>query len=85
GEMGVADPEDLLPRLLNEIDCAAVPLVDERWVWLPKVIAGKVFTHRVGPEEIAHDILIVTPDLDAVTHLCEFAEYAQLADGSPLS
>ncbi|PRC47133.1 hypothetical protein C6A85_86535, partial [Mycobacterium sp. ITM-2017-0098] len=42
-------------------------------------------THRVGPEEIAHDILIVTPDLDAVTHLCEFAEYAQLADGSPLS
>ncbi|PRC45619.1 zinc-binding protein, partial [Mycobacterium sp. ITM-2017-0098] len=42
GEMGVADPEDLLPRLLNEIDCAAVPLVDERWVWLPKVIAGKV-------------------------------------------
>lgn len=84
GEMGFVDPEDLLPRLLNEIDCAAVPLVDESWVWLPAVIAGRVFTHRVGAEEIAHDVLIVTPDLDAITHLCEFEEYTQLADGTPI-
>lgn len=85
GEMGFVDPEDLLPRLLNEIDCAAVPLVDESWVWLPSVIAGRVFTHRVGAEEIAHDVLIVTPDLDAITHLCEFEEYTQLADGTPIN
>jgi hypothetical protein len=85
GEMGFADPEDLLPRLLNEIDCPAVPLVDESWVWLPAVVAGRVFTHRVEAQEIAHDILVVTPDLDAITHLCEFEEYAHLADGSPVS
>lgn len=85
GEMGVADPEDLLLHLLDEINCLAVPLVDESWVWLPAVIAGRVFTRRVGAQEIAHDVLIVTPDLDPITHLCEFEEYAQLADGSPVS
>lgn len=85
GEVGVANPEDLLPHLLDEIECPAVPLVDESWVWLPALIAGRVFTHRVGAQEIAHDILIVTPDLDPITHLCEFEEYAKLADGSPVS
>ena len=84
-EMGFADPEDLLPRLLNEIDCPAVPLVDESWVWLPALIAGRILTHRVGAQELAHDVLIVTPDLDAITHLCEFEQYAHLADGSTVS
>lgn len=84
-EMGVADPEDLLPRLLNEIDCPAAPLVDESWVWLPALLAGRVFTHQVTAQELAHDILLVTPDLDAITHLCEFEPYARLVDGSPVS
>ncbi|MCV7152097.1 SEC-C domain-containing protein [Mycolicibacterium pyrenivorans] len=84
-EVGVADPEDLLPQLLDEIDCPAAPLVDDRWVWLPALLAGRIFTHRVGAEELAHDVLIVTPDLDAITHLCEFEQYARLADGSPIS
>ncbi len=84
-EMGVADLENVLPRLLNEIDCPAVPLVDESWVWLPALLAGRIFTHRVAAQELAHDILLVTPDLDAITHLCEFEPYARLADGAPVS
>ncbi|MDZ4265500.1 MAG: hypothetical protein U1D00_07360, partial [Mycobacterium sp.] len=83
-DMGVAKPDDVLPQLLNEIDCPAVPLVDESWVWLPALLAGRILTHRVTAQELAHDVLLVTPDLDAITHLCEFEPYARLADGSPV-
>ncbi|MDN4516688.1 SEC-C domain-containing protein [Mycolicibacterium austroafricanum] len=83
-DMGVAKPDDVLPQLLNEIDCPAVPLIDESWMWLPALLAGRIFTHRVDAEELAHDVLLVTPDLDAITHLCEFEPYARLADGSPV-
>ncbi|QZT58061.1 hypothetical protein JN084_05515, partial [Mycolicibacterium austroafricanum] len=79
-----AKPDDVLPQLLNEIDCPAVPLIDESWMWLPALLAGRIFTHRVDAEELAHDVLLVTPDLDAITHLCEFEPYARLADGSPV-
>ncbi|KWX57053.1 SEC-C domain-containing protein [Mycobacterium sp. NAZ190054] len=84
-EMGVAEPEDVLPQLLNEIGCPAVPLLDDSWVWLPALLAGRIFTHRVTAEELNHDILIVTPDLGAITTLCEFEPYARLTDGSPVS
>ncbi|SRX80125.1 hypothetical protein [Ilumatobacter coccineus YM16-304] [Mycolicibacterium parafortuitum] len=84
-EAGIRNAEDVLPHLLNEINCAAVPLADESWVWLPALLAGRIFTHRVDAQEIAHDILLVTPDLDPIAHLCEFEEYAQLADGTPVS
>jgi len=83
-DMGVAKPDDVLPQLLNEIDCPAVPLVAESWVWLPALLAGRIFMHRVTAQELAHDVLLVTPDLDAITHLCEFEPYARLADGSPV-
>ncbi|BBY73563.1 hypothetical protein MPRF_04620 [Mycolicibacterium parafortuitum] len=84
-ETGIRNAEDELPRLLNEITCAAVPLADDRWAWLPALLAGRLFTHRVDAQEMTHDILLVTPDLDPITHLCEFEEYAQLADGTPVS
>ena len=83
-EAGIRNAEDALPHLLNEINCAAVPLADESWGWLPALLAGRIFTHRVDAQEMTHDILLVTPDLDPITHLCEFEEYAQLADGTPV-
>ncbi|MFZ0835441.1 MAG: hypothetical protein WAM92_20685, partial [Mycobacterium sp.] len=81
-DSGVADPDTLLDQTLDEIVCPARQLLDDRWVWLPTVLAGRVFTHRVGADELAHDILTVTPDLDPVTALCEHEEYRRLADGS---
>lgn len=84
-ELGVADPDDVLPRLLNEIACPAVPLIDDSWVWLPALLAGRIFTHRVTAQELAHDVLNVTPNLGAMTHLCEFEPYRRLVDGSPVS
>jgi hypothetical protein len=80
-DAGEADPDTVLD-VLYEIDCPARQLVDDRWVWLPTVLAGRVFTHRLGAAEAAHDLLAVTPDLDPITELCDHEQYRQLADGS---
>jgi hypothetical protein len=69
-------------EVLDEIECPARQLVDDRWVWLPTVLAGRVFTHRLGANEAAHDMLTVTPDLDPIVALCEHEQYQRLADGS---
>ncbi len=81
-DSGVADPDTLLGEVLDEIACPARQLVDDRWVWLPAVLAGRVFTHRLGADEVAHDILTVTPNLNPITALCEHDQYRRLADGS---
>lgn len=79
---GIADPDAVLDELLDEIACPARQLVDDRWVWLPTLLAGRVFTHRLGADELAHDMLAVTPDLDPITALCEHDQYQRFADGS---
>lgn len=81
-ERGMADPEILLDAFLDEIECPARPLLDDRWVWLPAVLAGRLFTHRLGANELAHDVLTVTPDLHPITALCEHEQYGRFADGS---
>lgn len=80
-DTGVADPDTLLDDVLDETECPARQLVDDRWVWLPTVLAGRVFTHRLGADEAAHDILTVTPNLDPITALCEHEQYGWFADG----
>ena len=52
-------------------------------MWLPKLLDGRVFTHRLSASEVAHDILTVTPDLDPITTLCESEQFARFGDGSP--
>jgi hypothetical protein len=81
---GVSDPDTTLDAVLDEIGCPARQLLDDRWVWLPTLMAGRVCTHRLDPDELAHDLLTVTPNLDPITLLCEHAPYQRLADGSPL-
>ncbi|OBG45153.1 zinc-binding protein [Mycobacterium alsense] len=76
---GVRDPDSLI----DEMNCPVGQLADDRWVWLPALLAGRVFTHRIGPAELARDLLAVTPDLSPLTMLCEHEEYARFADGSP--
>lgn len=80
-DAGVSDPDMPSPACI-EMDCPASQLVDDRWVWLPTVLAGRVFTHRLGADEAAHDLLTVNPDLDPITALCEHEQYQRLADGS---
>jgi hypothetical protein len=64
------------------MDCPARQLVDDRWVWLPAILAGRVFTHRLSADESTHDVLTVTPDLHPITTLCEHEQYQRFADGS---
>ncbi|MGB9226665.1 MAG: hypothetical protein WCB80_26195, partial [Mycobacterium sp.] len=79
---GVADADAVLEKALDEIDCPARQLADDRWVWLPALLAGRVFTHRLSADEAAHDALTVAPDLSPITALCEYAQYGHFADGS---
>jgi hypothetical protein len=83
-QAGVSDPGTVLVDLLDELSCPARELLDGRWAWLPAVLDGRVFTHRLTADEVAHDLLAVTPDLDPITELCHHEEYQQLADGSPI-
>lgn len=81
-DRGMADPDSAIQWNLLEMDCPARQLVDDRWVWLPALLAGRVFTHRVSADESSHDVLSVTPDLSSISTLCEHARYQRLADGS---
>lgn len=80
-DAGVADPDAVLQELHYEMAFPARQLVDDRWVWVPNVVPGRVLTHRVTADELAHDILNVCPDLEPITTLCDHEQY--FADGSP--
>ena len=81
-DRGMDDPDSALQWNVLEMDCPARQLVDDRWVWLPAVLAGRVFTHRLNADESTHDVLTVTPDLSSITALCEHTRYQRLAEGS---
>ncbi|MEZ0383980.1 SEC-C domain-containing protein [Mycobacterium sp. pW045] len=84
-EAGVTDPDAVIEELLNDYSCPARPLPDDRWVWLPALLAGRVFTHRITAEELTHDVVAVSPDLDPIVELCNHDDYAELADGAPVA
>jgi hypothetical protein len=44
------DPAALPGHIPDEMTCPVRQLTDDRWVWLPTVLSGRVFTHRVGPD-----------------------------------
>jgi SEC-C motif len=77
------EPEEFLDEVLA-YDETFVVLSDDRWGYLPALLAGRVFTHRVSSVELEHDVLAVGPDLEPVLVLSDDPAYAQLTDGSPL-
>jgi hypothetical protein len=80
-----AEPEDfLLDEVLEAYDEAFTLLSDDRWCYLPALLTGRVFTHRVSSVELEHDLLAVAPDLEPVLMLSDDPAYAQLTDGSAL-
>lgn len=83
GEAGITDPDAVVDDLLDEYSCPAAELPDRRWAWLPSLLAGRVFTHRVTTAEITHNLLQVTPDLDPITELCNFDGFRHFATGAP--
>ena len=81
-----ADPAATLDTALEdeELDLA-IPMVDGRWAFLPSLLAGRVFTHRLTARELAHDLLDITPDLAPVTTLFDSESFERLADGGPVA
>lgn len=83
-DLGV-DPLDTVADLLESDEVGLVmPLGDGRHAWLPALLMGRTFTHRVSPAEIEHGFLNVSPDLEPLSLLTEDKIYLRLLDGTGL-
>lgn len=82
---GVADPDAVVYDELHMLNSPVGQLTNDRWVWLPKLLGDRVFTHRLEAPEVAHDMLTVLPDLGAITDLFEHEPYHRFADGAPVT
>lgn len=79
------DPDETLEEVLDSEDLPLVlPLTDDRHTWLPGLLDGRMFTHRLDAAEAKHDLLAIEPDLEPVALLTGSTPYGQLADGGPL-
>jgi len=78
------DPGGELDEALDHGDGLAALLADGRWAWLPALLAGRVFTHRLRADEVCHDVLTMCPDLEPLSVLLECEDYQWLADGTPI-
>jgi hypothetical protein len=79
------EPDETLAEVLDEDTELVLPLVDGRWAWIPALLDGRTFTHRLSEAEVAHDMIGFGPDLAPVSMLTEIDTYQRLVDGSPIS
>jgi hypothetical protein len=54
------DPEETLAEALDEDAELILPLADGRWAWIPALLAGRIFTHRLSAVEAEHDLRVRT-------------------------
>ncbi|MDA2992309.1 MAG: SEC-C metal-binding domain-containing protein [Actinomycetota bacterium] len=78
------DPADALGELLENDIAPVLPLADGRWVWLPALLDGRIFTHRLTAQEAENDAIGWDRDLSPLSMLTEIPDYQRLCDGSPL-
>lgn len=83
-DLGV-DPEDTLDEIVDGVDSfGAVPLGEGRVAYLPSLLDGRTFTHRLTGAEVMHGFLAVSKDLRPLAELTEVPDYQRLSDGTPL-
>src|SRR5258705_12647952 len=56
------DPDGMLADVLDQDAELVMPLADERWAWIPALLGGRVFTHRLSAVEAGDDIIALGPD-----------------------
>lgn len=78
------DPQEVLLDVLEQ-DAELFTLADGRLAWIPGLLDGKIFTHRLNAVEAAHDIVAVGVDLLPLGMFTELDTYQRLTDGSPLT
>lgn len=78
------DPDATVADLLDEDAEPVMPLIDQRWAWIPALLDGRTFTHRLNELEVEHDIVRWDTDLAPISMLTESETYQRLVDGSPI-
>jgi hypothetical protein len=74
-DVGV-DPEDTLEELVDGVDpFGVVPLAEDRIAYLPSLLDGRTFTHRLTGAEVAHGFLAISTDLHSLAELTEVPGY----------
>lgn len=79
------DPDGLLADVLDQDAELVMPLADDRWAWIPALLGGRIFTHRLSAVEAEHDLIAFGPDLAPLSMLTECETYQRLTDGSPIA
>ncbi|WP_373235210.1 SEC-C metal-binding domain-containing protein [Mycobacterium marinum] len=79
------EPQAMLTEVLDQDSEPFMELADQRWAWLPGLLEGRIFTHRLSAVEAAHDIIESGVDLEPVAMLTDYETYQRLSDGSPIS
>lgn len=79
------NPEVMLAEVLDQDAEPVMPLADARWAWIPGLLDGRIFTHRLRAVEVAHDIIALDTDLAPLSMLTESEIYQRLTDGSPIT
>ena len=79
------DPEGMLADVLDQSAELVMPLADERWAWIPALLDGRIFTHRLSAPEAEHDMIEFRPDLAPLSGLTESQTYQRLTDGSSIT
>jgi hypothetical protein len=79
------DPEVMLADVLDQDAELVMQLADERWAWIPALLGGRIFTHRLSAVEAEHDIIVLGPDLAPLSMLTGCETYRRLTDGSPIA
>ena len=79
------DPEAWIDESLMDGDEQLVfALDDDRHVHLPTLLKDRHFTHRLTPDEIAHDMLVMLPDLVPLASFTGRDEYLFLENDEPV-
>ena len=79
------DPDVMLAEVLDQDTEPFMPLADRRWAWIPGVLDGRIFTHRLTAVEAAGDVLVLDVDLTPLAVLTGSDTYQRLTDGSPIT
>lgn len=79
------EPEDALLDALEHDPAPVLQLADDRWAYIPAVLEGRVFTHRLSAAEAEHDLISWDDDLTPLSMLTQMAVYQRLSDGAPIS
>ena len=77
------DDEDWFEEFVLETDPPIMPIGDERWVWLPALMAGRILTHRLSQVEARHDVLATTEDLLPLEPMIGEPPFDRFTDGAP--